>query len=67
MAVAALEVGGVKLADKASVGGQELVLNGAGDAHAWSIFKVYVGEPVRAAGAKDTRGRAREGAAADPA
>ena len=44
---AALEVGGVKLDDKASVGGQELVLNGAG-VRKRAIFKVYVGEPVRA-------------------
>lgn len=38
----ALEVGGVNLADKASVGGQELVLNGAG-IRTRAIFKVYVG------------------------
>jgi len=38
----ALEVGGVKLDDKASVGGQELVLNGAG-IRTRAIFKVYVG------------------------
>ena len=38
----AAEVGGVKLADKAAVGGQELVLNGAG-IRTRAIFKVYVG------------------------
>jgi long-chain acyl-CoA synthetase len=38
---AAAEVGGVKLDDKASVGGQELVLNGAG-IRTRAIFKVYV-------------------------
>lgn len=37
----AAEVGGVKLDDKASVGGQELVLNGAG-VRSRAIFKVYV-------------------------
>ena len=38
----AIEVGGVKVDDKASVGGQELVLNGAG-VRTRAIFKVYVG------------------------
>jgi len=38
----AAEVGGVKLADKVAVGGQELVLNGAG-IRSRAIFKVYVG------------------------
>ena len=38
----ALEVGGVNLPDKQSVGGQELVLNGAG-VRSRAIFKVYVG------------------------
>ncbi|HEY8245405.1 MAG TPA: chalcone isomerase family protein [Casimicrobiaceae bacterium] len=37
----AVEVGGVNIADKASVGGQELVLNGAG-VRTRAIFKVYV-------------------------
>src|SRR5438045_451562 len=41
-AAAAADVGGVKLADKATVGGQELVLNGAG-IRSKAIFKVYVG------------------------
>jgi len=36
------DVGGVKLADKVAVGGQELVLNGAG-IRTKAIFKVYVG------------------------
>jgi long-chain acyl-CoA synthetase len=38
----AAEVGGVKLDDKASVGGQDLVLNGAG-IRTRAVFKVYVG------------------------
>jgi hypothetical protein len=38
----AADVGGVKLDDKASVGGQELVLNGAG-IRTRAVFKVYVG------------------------
>lgn len=38
----AAEVGGVNLPDKASVGGQELVLNGAG-VRTRVVFKVYVG------------------------
>jgi long-chain acyl-CoA synthetase len=38
----AAEVGGVKLEDKASVGGQELSLNGAG-IRTRALFKVYVG------------------------
>jgi hypothetical protein len=38
----AAEVGGVKLADKVTVGGQELALNGAG-IRTRAIFKVYVG------------------------
>jgi hypothetical protein len=38
----AAEVGGVKLDDKVSVGGQELVLNGAG-IRTKLMFKVYVG------------------------
>ena len=41
-AALAAEVGGVKLDDKASVGGQELVLNGAG-IRTRAVFKVYVG------------------------
>ena len=39
--VHALEAGGVKLDDKANVGGQELVLNGAG-VRSRVVFKVYV-------------------------
>ncbi len=41
-AVLAAEVAGVKLDDKASVGGKELVLNGAG-VRTRAVFKVYVG------------------------
>ena len=47
----AIEVAGVKVDDKASVGGQELVLNGAG-VRTRAIFKVYVGSlyvPAKAA------------------
>jgi long-chain acyl-CoA synthetase len=47
----AAEVGGVKLDDRASVGGQELVLNGAG-IRTRAVFKVYVGSlyvPAKAA------------------
>jgi chalcone isomerase-like protein len=39
---AALDVEGVKLADRTTVGGRELVLNGAG-VRKRAIFKVYVG------------------------
>ena len=38
----AADVGGVKLDDKTTVGGQELVLNGAG-MRTRAVFKVYVG------------------------
>jgi len=51
--VPAAEVGGVKLEDKAAVGGQELVLNGAG-IRTRLVFKVYVGSlyvPARTADA----------------
>ena len=41
-AALAADVGGVKLPDKASVGGQDLVLNGAG-IRTRAVFKVYVG------------------------
>jgi len=41
MAAQGVEVGGVALGDKANVGGQELVLNGAG-VRTRAIFKVYV-------------------------
>ena len=49
----AAEVGGVKLDDKASVGGQELVLNGAG-VRTRVILKIYVGSlyvPAKASNA----------------
>jgi len=41
-AVSAADVAGVKLEDKASVGGKELMLNGAG-VRTRAVFKVYVG------------------------
>ena len=62
----AAEVGGVKLDDKASVGGQELVLNGAG-IRTRAVFKVYVGSLYVPAKAATTRCGARQGAAAHPA
>jgi hypothetical protein len=40
--VQAMDVGGVNIPDKANVGGQDLVLNGAG-VRSRAIFKVYVG------------------------
>jgi len=49
------EVGGVKLDDKASVGGQELVLNGAG-IRTRAIFKVYVGSLYVPAKTQDVAG-----------
>lgn len=51
----AAEVGGVKLDDKASVGGQELVLNGAG-IRTRAIFKVYVGSLYVPAKTQDLAG-----------
>src|SRR5512137_305555 len=51
----AAEVAGVKLDDKASVGGQELVLNGAG-IRTKAIFKVYVGSLYVPAKATDLAG-----------
>jgi len=51
----AAEVGGVKLDDKASVGGQELVFNGAG-IRTRAIFKVYVGSLYVPAKAADLAG-----------
>jgi Chalcone isomerase-like len=50
-----LELGGVKLDDKVSVGGQELVLNGAG-IRTRAIFKVYVGSLYVPAKATDIDG-----------
>lgn len=49
----AVEVGGVKIDDKASVGGQELVLNGAG-LRTKLMFKVYVAGLYLPAKAGDT-------------
>lgn len=51
----ALDVGGVKLDDKASVGGQELVLNGAG-IRTKVFIKVYVGALYVPAKAVDLAG-----------
>jgi hypothetical protein len=54
-AALAAEVGGVKLDDKVALGGQELVLNGAG-IRTGAIFKVYVGSlylPAKATSAAD--------------
>jgi hypothetical protein len=51
---AAIDVEGVKLDDKASVGGQELVLNGAG-LRKRAIFKVYVGSLYVPAKAQTTQ------------
>ena len=53
-AAIAADVGGVKLDDKTSVGGQELVLNGAG-IRTRAVFKVYVGSlylPAKTANAE---------------
>jgi len=53
--VQAVEVGGVNVPDKANVGGQDLVLNGAG-VRTRAIFKVYVGSlyvPAKAKTAAD--------------
>jgi Chalcone isomerase-like len=51
----AAEVGGVKLDDKISLGGQELVLNGAG-IRTRAIFKVYVASLYLPQKAKDLQG-----------
>jgi len=51
----AADIGGVKVPDKASVGGQELVLNG-GDVRTKAIFKVYVGSLYLPAKASDLAG-----------
>lgn len=51
----AAEVGGVKLADKASLGGKELVLNGAG-IRTRVVFKVYVASLYLPAKAGDLAG-----------
>ena len=49
------EVGGVRVDDKASVGGRELVLNGAG-VRTRAVFKVYVGSLYLPAKAGDLAG-----------
>jgi len=51
----AAEIGGVNLDDKTSVGGQDLVLNGAG-IRTRAIFKVYVGSLYVPAKAQDLAG-----------
>ncbi len=51
----AAEVGGVKLDDKVAVGGQDLVLNGAG-IRTRVVFKVYVGSLYVPAKASDLAG-----------
>jgi long-chain acyl-CoA synthetase len=59
-AVVAAEVGGVKLGDRVSVGGQELVLNGAG-VRTRVVFKVYVASlylPQKAADLPGVLGKA---------
>jgi hypothetical protein len=55
MPAAALEIHGVSLADKASVGGHELVLNGAGT-RTKVVFKVYIGSLYLPQPAKDAAG-----------
>ena len=51
----ALEIQGVNLADKARVGGRDLVLNGAGT-RTKVVFKVYVGSLYVPQAARDTAG-----------
>ena len=51
----AAEIGGVKIPDKATVGGQEVVLNG-GAVRSKAIFKVYVGSLYLPAKASDLAG-----------
>ena len=51
--VQAMDVSGVNIPDKASVGGQDLVLNGAG-VRSRAIFKVYVGSLYLPAKVKTT-------------
>ncbi len=63
--VLAAEVGGVKLDAKASVGGQELVLNGAG-IRTKVFFKVYVASLYLPAKATDLAGVLATRAAPDP-
>ncbi len=58
--VHAVEVGGVAIPDKANVGGQDLVLNGAG-VRSRMVFKVYVGSlyvPAKAKTAADVYAKA---------
>jgi len=55
LTVVAAEVGGVKLDDKASLGGKDLVLNGAG-VRTKVVFKVYVASLYLPAKATDLAG-----------
>ena len=58
---AAIDVDGVKIDDKVGVGGQELVLNGAG-VRKRAIFKVYVGSlyvPTKARTAQEVLAKRR--------
>ncbi|HEY7787785.1 MAG TPA: chalcone isomerase family protein [Casimicrobiaceae bacterium] len=55
LSAGALDIHGVKLADKAEVGGHELVLNGAGT-RMKLVFKVYVGSLYLPQPATDTAG-----------
>ncbi len=58
--VCALDIEGVKLPEKASVGGSDLVLNGAG-VRKRAIFKLYVGSlylPAKAGSAADVLAKA---------
>lgn len=55
LSAAALDIEGVKLADKASVGGRDLLLNGAG-LRKRVVFKVYVGSLYVPQPSKDTGG-----------
>jgi hypothetical protein len=55
VAASAAEVGGVKLDDKVNVGGQELVLNGAG-VRTRVVFKVYVASLYLPQKAADVQG-----------
>jgi hypothetical protein len=60
MAASAAEVGGVKLDDKMSVGGQDLVLNGAG-IRTKVVFKVYVASLYLPQKATDLQGALAKG------
>ena len=61
----AADIGGVKLADKVAVGGQELVLNGGGGSHQ-GHFQGVRRQPLPAGQGGRSRRRAGEGPAAHP-